>query len=86
MKNKIKNTEMEYIAKAKCGGDSSFPTHSFRRSYFSDASMITVLCKSLYVFPNSQHCSQVSEDFYEHTKEVITSAGSVYLYIYIKIN
>lgn len=50
MKNKIKNTEMEYIAKAKCGGDSSFPTHSFRRSYFSNASMITVLCKSLYVF------------------------------------
>jgi len=26
MKNKIKNTEMEYIAKAKCGVDSSFLT------------------------------------------------------------
>ena len=31
MKNKIKNTEMEYIAKANCGVDSSFPTDRFRR-------------------------------------------------------
>lgn len=31
MKNKIKNTEMEYIAKANCGVDSSFPTDGFRR-------------------------------------------------------
>lgn len=31
MKNKIKNTEMEYIAKAKCDVDSSFPTDGFRR-------------------------------------------------------
>lgn len=31
MKNEIKNTDMEYIAEANCGVDSSFPTDRFRR-------------------------------------------------------
>lgn len=61
---------MEYIAKANCGVDSSFPTDRFRRVieifvfFFClfKASRITVTYESVFLI-NSGRCSQVSEDF-----------------------
>lgn len=62
MKNKIKNTEMEYIAKASCGVDSSFPTDRYRRVIDFYYSVTVITCGRR---------SQVSEDFSKHTKEVV---------------
>lgn len=82
MKNKIKNTEMEYIAKANCGVDSSFLTDGFRSDwnifiFFLKASRITVLCESVFALDSGRSLRILSK----RTKEVITSAGSVYIYI-----
>lgn len=88
MKNKIKNTEMEYIAKANCGVDSSFLTDGFRRViailfFFSFLVFFKRPGSLFYVkvcFLSTVDAALKSLRIFRNVqKKFITSAGSVYI-------